>query len=172
MTCPPNLAASTPLFPYCTKSCWVAYLHRPDDGSSTHFWNVGLHRDHSALYPRRLSFIFRENMFGLGTVGSFGQQRKCARFTRITWYLQDVIMEGSGLYPQLQSGANSFELFEGKSRYLEDREGSRRVHKNMLWWEVYWVDSGLCPMLCVGIGSIEPPVSTTTELVGISNWNI
>jgi hypothetical protein len=26
--------------------------------------------------------------------------------------------------------------------------------------------------VCVGIGSIEPPVSTTTELVGISNWNI
>jgi hypothetical protein len=26
-------------------------------------------------------------------------------------------MEGSGLYTQLQSGANSFELFEGKSRY-------------------------------------------------------
>jgi hypothetical protein len=32
-----------------------AMRHHPDDGSSTHLRNVGLPRDYTALYPRRLS---------------------------------------------------------------------------------------------------------------------
>jgi hypothetical protein len=33
----------------------VRLIHRPDDGGSTHLWNVGqLQRDYTALHPRRL----------------------------------------------------------------------------------------------------------------------
>jgi hypothetical protein len=33
---------------------WLHH-HLPDDGGSTHLWNVGLLLDYTALYPRRLS---------------------------------------------------------------------------------------------------------------------
>jgi hypothetical protein len=47
---------------YCSPSRWhvnirtiLHVIHPPDDGGSTHLWNVGqLHRDYTALHPRRL----------------------------------------------------------------------------------------------------------------------
>jgi hypothetical protein len=30
------------------------FIHRPEDGGSTHLWNVGILPDYTALYPRRL----------------------------------------------------------------------------------------------------------------------
>jgi hypothetical protein len=36
---------------------WHMLIHRPDDGGSRHVWNVGpLQRDHTSIYPRKLSF--------------------------------------------------------------------------------------------------------------------
>jgi hypothetical protein len=49
---------------WSARSTWLLYnqlpfrarlTHRPDDGGSTHLWNVGRHRfDYTAVYPRRL----------------------------------------------------------------------------------------------------------------------
>jgi hypothetical protein len=55
---------SSPI-PHCSaRSTWLRcnhlpfrsrHTHRPDDGRSTHLWNVGRHRfDCTAVYPRRL----------------------------------------------------------------------------------------------------------------------
>jgi hypothetical protein len=38
-------------------------FHHPDDGGSTHPWNVDLLRDYTALYPRRLSSSYYFLMF-------------------------------------------------------------------------------------------------------------
>jgi hypothetical protein len=47
----------------CTFSI-IRFIHHPDDGGSTHLLNVGLRRDYTALYPRRLPYSThrRENL--------------------------------------------------------------------------------------------------------------
>jgi hypothetical protein len=40
------------------RGAYWLHHHLPDDGGSTHLWNVGLLLDYTALYPRRLSSLY------------------------------------------------------------------------------------------------------------------
>jgi hypothetical protein len=57
-------------FPWTADSSFRARLiHRPDDGGSTHLWNVGLlQRDYTALHPTRLETPNRTEPWDTNTV--------------------------------------------------------------------------------------------------------
>jgi hypothetical protein len=46
---------------YFTRREWrrepsaIQLHHHPDDGGSTHLWNVGILRDYTEIYPRKFS---------------------------------------------------------------------------------------------------------------------